>query len=55
MSQATIVELETGKFRVTGYVDAQNMFGAMLRKGFTCVVRSRDGQNWTLEELSIDK
>ncbi len=28
-----------GTFTVTGNVDAQNSFGAMLRMRFTCVVR----------------
>lgn len=39
---------------VKGSVDAQNSFGAMLRKSYTCVVTptNSSGANWTLVSLT---
>ncbi|MBO4501029.1 MAG: hypothetical protein J5760_02205 [Clostridia bacterium] len=34
-SNAKITVLEDNTFRISGYVDAQNAFGAVLRKSFT--------------------
>jgi hypothetical protein len=36
---------------VTGAVDAQNSFGAMIRSNFTCSVRL-DGDTWYLTSLT---
>ena len=41
-------------FRVAGYVDAQNSFGAMLRLGYDCTIHGygASGQRkWTVSEL----
>ena len=35
MSDATITHLGNGKYKVTGWVEAQNSFGTVLRKNFT--------------------
>jgi len=39
-----------GPFLVTGYVDAQNSFGAKIRTEFTCELRKSQG-NWQLVNL----
>jgi hypothetical protein len=47
-------EAFTGKrptFTVTGDVDAQNSFGAMLGNHWTCVVKL-DGDSWVLQSLT---
>lgn len=38
-------------YTVTGTVDSQNGFGAMVRNSFTCTV-SHSGDRWTLESLN---
>lgn len=38
-------------YTVTGAVDSQNSFGAMLRSGFTCVVRDTSG-HWELQSVT---
>lgn len=40
-----------GRWTVTGAVDAQNSFGAMIRSNFTCSVRL-DGDTWYLVSLT---
>lgn len=41
----------TGRYTVTGSVDAQNSFGAMLRDHYSCLMRL-DGDNWELITLT---
>lgn len=43
----------THGFKVVGYVDSENSFGAKLRSDYTCVVRTTDGIEWTLSSLNI--
>ena len=38
-------------YTVTGAVDSQNLFGAVVRNTFTCQVRS-DGDQWRLTSLT---
>ena len=38
-------------FVVTGSVDSENGFGAMIRNDFTCRVRYAGGDNWRLVRL----
>ena len=49
-SRVTEVPTEAGQpgrtFRVQSYVDAQNRYGAKLRKPFTCVLRTDDAQHF---------
>lgn len=40
------------RWSVSGYVDAQNGFGAMIRSHYTCVIRY-DGRRVTAESLEI--
>lgn len=39
-------------YTVTGKVDAQNSFGAMIRSSFTCVVRDANTQ-WVLQSATV--
>lgn len=42
-------ELAGDSWVVTGLVDAQNSFGAMLRYAWVCKVRHVEGDTWSLE------
>lgn len=49
----TSVQHYTGcKFVVSGYVDSQNSFGAMLRSNYS-VTLTPNGRNWTLLDIQI--
>jgi len=37
---------------VSGSVDAENSFGAMLRHNYVCTVRPAAGENWSLQSLT---
>lgn len=41
------------QYRVQSYVEAQNSFGATLRKDFTCITRHKEGQTWDLVDLDV--
>lgn len=41
-----------GVYTVTGSVDAQNSFGALIRSTFTCKVRET-GDNWVLDSATV--
>lgn len=47
------VMLAGDQFRVTGPVDAENSFGALLRMDYTCTIRFTGGDNYRIEEVSI--
>ncbi len=49
------VHLGDGVYRVHGFVDAQNGFGAMLRTSWTCEIAENADQTWSLRNLEIDK
>lgn len=44
-------KLADGAWHVTGHVDAQNGFGAMIRTKYDCTVRHAGGDRWTLVAL----
>ncbi len=46
-------KLGPGKWRIAGYVDSQNAFGATLRTEFTATVETRDGTKWSLVDLQM--
>lgn len=46
-------DLGGNRYRVAGWVDAQNAFGATLRSRFTCTLRSTGGDRWTCEAINI--
>ena len=39
-----------GRYRVRGWVDAQNSYGATMRSTFTVTVRYEGGDKWILTE-----
>lgn len=41
-------------YRVTGTVDSENGFGAMIRSEFTCVVEPKGEDEWELVSLDIE-
>jgi hypothetical protein len=50
----TIVNVEECRYRIAGYFDAQNRFGAMTRARFIAeVYYSRDREGWYGEDVSI--
>lgn len=51
-----VADLGSGWFRVTSYVDSQNVFGAIVRTHYTVMLRHRAGDarapgNWTIENV----
>lgn len=42
-----------GSYVCTGWVDAQNGFGAMIRSTFVCILRE-SGDTWTCESIAIE-
>jgi hypothetical protein len=42
----TVMHIGGESYRVTGYVDAENAFGARLRKVFVCTVRDLGADKW---------
>lgn len=52
---ASALHLGEGVYRVRGFVDAQNGFGAMLRTSWTCEIAENADQTWSLRNLEIDK
>jgi len=50
-SASRIDSLGDGHYKVVGYVDAQNAFGAQVRTNFICEVCTKDGDNWSLLDL----
>ncbi|PJZ87450.1 hypothetical protein [Leptospira levettii] len=58
ITETRIIELEKGPenytFQVTGYVDAQNSFGAQIRTNYICKIGSSKGtDNWQLIDLKM--
>lgn len=41
------------KYEVTGVVDSQNSFGAMLRNDYVCTVSTADNKTWNLDDLTF--
>ncbi|MFC2099734.1 hypothetical protein ACFLSF_02770 [Candidatus Bipolaricaulota bacterium] len=48
----TATESSGGSYRVSGYVDSQNSFGAMVRTYFSCTVEYENGK-WKLLGMSL--
>jgi len=46
------VETSTGRWRVVGWVDSQNRFGAVIRSNFTCQLQYDTGK-WRLISLEM--
>lgn len=46
------------KWEVTGTVDSQNSFGAMMRSAYTCTLKgpaAKDDDMWTAESVELDE
>jgi hypothetical protein len=53
-SDTTMTGSGDGPYRVSGFVDAQNPFGTMLRNHYVCTAqRSSSGDTWTLIDLTV--
>jgi len=61
LSTSTVTELKTTrrggkneiKYLVTGYVDAQNSFGAQIRNNYVCNITGITGGEWKLNDISV--
>ena len=53
-SEANVIVLGEREYRVAGYVDSQNKFGAMLRSNYICTLRENEDDTWTCTDLSIE-
>lgn len=42
-----------GTYAVTGYVDSQNGFGAMLRSQWTCKIKENADQTWSAIDFEV--
>lgn len=49
----TITRRDNGAWLISGYVDAQNSFGALIRTRYICSVKEGSGGKWRLEEFSF--
>ena len=52
-SEAMATELLSVGWRVRGYVDSQNSFGAMLRSDYTCDVKLAADKKWHTSGVTI--
>ncbi len=52
---ATLTGTGRESYRVRGYVDSQNSFGALLRTNYVCDVSFMGKDNWHLENLTFDE
>jgi len=61
INQTAISQLRKGmrgkkheiQYLVTGYVDSQNSFGAMLRSTYRCKITGQTGGKWYVNDISI--
>jgi hypothetical protein len=44
----SVKDLGNGEFEITGWVDSQNSFGALLRADFKVKIRHVEGNKWKL-------
>ena len=50
--EATVSSTGSDAWRVEAWVDAQNMFGAMVRNPYTCELHKRE-ETWYLDDLQL--
>lgn len=53
ISEVSIGEVEKNLIFVTGYVDAQNGFGALIREPFAVIMRYEGDSSWRAEAVQI--
>ena len=51
--QVQVIRLSGQTYKVYGYVDAQNSFGALIRTGYTGVVQQTSEDKWVLQEFAF--
>jgi hypothetical protein len=51
----TLSDKKPWKYKVTGYVDSQNSFGASVRNNYVCTISTKDDKNWTLDDLDMTR
>lgn len=54
-SEDTVQDLGGGKYRIRGWVDSQNTFGATVRTRFVCELKHAGGDRWELEGIVFDE
>ena len=54
-AETKAVSLGDERWTVTGYVDSQNVYGAMLRSPYTCTVKYLGQDKWRQESVEIGK
>jgi hypothetical protein len=52
-SEDNVLVMENNQYGVLGYVDAQNSFGAMLRKEYACIMQDKGNDRWSLIEIEV--
>lgn len=52
-SEAQVLDLGDGQYRISAYVDAQNAFGAMIRTQYLCTVKHVEGDTRQLLEFEF--
>ncbi len=50
-----VTNLGPGRYAVSGYCDAQNTFGALVRINFSCTMVYEGSDTWRCEDLSISE
>lgn len=53
ITDATIVDLGNGRFRVSGYVDSQNAYGSMIRTHYTCELEYIGDDEWGIIDIDM--
>lgn len=53
--ESSVVFLGNCRHEVSGYVDSQNGFGALIRTSFVATVRSTGNDKWVLENIRLGK
>lgn len=51
-SDETVTQIRGPVWEVAGAVDSENSFGAMIRNDYTCRVKFKGDDNWTLVKLT---
>ncbi|MBE7465998.1 MAG: hypothetical protein HS116_21185 [Planctomycetes bacterium] len=51
--EASVIELDQGRYRVSAYVNAQNSFGVSLRTHYTCEIKCVGKGKWEVVRLEI--
>lgn len=51
--RTTLNDTQPWKFKIEGHVDSDNSFGASKRNTYTCTVSTKDGDQWTLDDMQM--